>query len=67
MQPAQLVKYLPLLEKSDSLKRYARAGGNFIYARILLLTLMLSGCATQSFQTLPVESLTFIERAITQS
>jgi hypothetical protein len=45
----------------------ARASGNYFGTLILLLTLMLSACATRSFQTLPVDSSAFIERAITQS
>ena len=52
---------------SGCLIRDARVGGHYLGPLILVLTVMLSACATRSFQTLPVDSSDFIERAITQS
>ena len=67
MQSVQLLVNMPQLEHSGGLYRYIRAGGNSFCALVLLIVLMLSACATRPFQALPVESATFIERAITQT
>jgi hypothetical protein len=67
MQSVQLLVNMLQLKPSGRLLSYQQASGYSIWVLVLLIALMLSACATRPFQALPVESASFIERAISQT